>query len=151
MTVRLYRAKGEFEAYSLAPDAAAAVRLATRGRQCCERVYEATAEVVTAAVGPLATRCPDRVDVAYESELGGRGKWTVAQWAAAAPADAAAEADRLRTEAVACDLRAAKLRAEAEELAKIAARAQGTETAQEPEPSEANRVAAFVLRRKGDL
>ncbi len=117
MSIKLYRVTGEFEAYSLAPDAAAAVRLAVRGRQCCERVHEVTAEVVTAAVGPLTTRCPDRVDVVYESDLGGRGKWTVAQWAAAAPVDAAAEATRLRAEADDYDRRAARARVQADELA----------------------------------
>ena len=143
MTVRLYRLTGQYEAFALAHSKADAVKHGERGRKDCERVYDVTAEVAVGPVKEHAKSLPDRADV-YSGDLGVRDGWKVEQWAAAAATDAAAEADRLRAEAADCDRRAAKLRAEAEELAKIAARARGTETAQEPEPSEANRVAAFL-------
>lgn len=127
MSIRLYRVTGKYEAYVLAYGAADAAKYGGRGRTPCERVYDVTAKAATEADSLLATRLPDPSYV-YREEFLERSEWTVAQWIEAAPGDAAAEADRLRAEAATCDLRAARLRAEAEELAKIAAMARGAET-----------------------
>lgn len=127
MSIRLYRVTGKYEAYVLARGSSQAETCARVNRLDCARAYDVTAEVVTGPVKEHAKSLPDRADV-YSGDLGVRDGWKVEQWAAAAATDAAAEADRLRAEAAACDLRAAKLRAEAEELAKIAAMARGAET-----------------------
>lgn len=152
MSIRLYKVTGQYEAYVLAHKASDAVDHAGRERRESERVHEVTAVLADVASGPLETRVPQLAFV-HSIELDARGMWNAKQWAVAAPADAAAEADRLRAEAADCDLRAARLRAEAEELAKVAARARGAGTVQEPEPSEANRVAAYLgaLRETGPI
>lgn len=131
MTVRLYKVTGKYEGYVLAHRAADATRHAMCGVRDCARAHDVTAEVAVEAVGPLAKRQPGLADLGT-SEVGLRLTWTVEQWAAAAPADAAAEAERLRAEANHCDRRAAKLRDEADELARIAAKAKTEETTSEP-------------------
>ncbi len=116
MTVRLYKVTGKYEGYVLAYGAADAAKHGGRVRKDCERVYDATAEAALEADSHLARKLPDPSYV-YRDELGDRSEWTVAQWAAAAPADAAAEATRLRAEADDYDRRAARARVQADELA----------------------------------
>ena len=86
MSIRLYKVTGQFEGYALARGAADAVRHAGRPRQGCERVNGVTAELALSASAELAKRYPERAFV-HNTELDARECWTVAQWAAAAPAD----------------------------------------------------------------
>lgn len=133
MTVRLYRLTGQYEAFALAHSAADAVKHGERGRKDCERVYDVTAEAAVGPVGVLAKFHPARAGV-YGYDLDPRDTWTAAQWADAAPSDAAAEADRLRAAANDYDRRAALARTQANELARIAARAVEAPPEPEPEP-----------------